>query len=202
MKKILLMVVVATMATVSARAQYGEEDFCRREIAVSYGGMSNSTWMSIGEALGTIIASFGQVAYDGGDFIGPIGAEYFYHDSPGIAYGAVGVFCRETKDMLVAKDKKGDCAINYITVMPAVKLDWFRRKNFGLYSKVAAGVCFRTRTEDTYISEPHHESKTDVRFNFQVSGIGIELGVPNFRAFAEGGFGEQGMLLAGLRCKF
>ena len=39
-------------------------------------------------------------------------------------------------------------------------------------------------------------------FNFQVSAIGVEVGSPKFRGFAELGYGEQGIALIGLRYKF
>ena len=45
----------------------------------------------------------------------------------------------------------------------------------------------------------------DVRlkhFNWQASLIGIEVGSPTVRGFAEVGMGEQGIVCAGLRCKF
>ena len=39
-------------------------------------------------------------------------------------------------------------------------------------------------------------------FNWQLSLIGVEAGSPYMRAFAELGFGEQGIVCAGLRYKF
>jgi hypothetical protein len=39
-------------------------------------------------------------------------------------------------------------------------------------------------------------------FNFQASLLGIEAGGQNVRGFVELGMGEQGVALAGIRCKF
>ena len=47
----------------------------------------------------------------------------------------------------------------------------------------------------------YNTDKTDFHFNWQVSLIGIEVG-KSLRGFAEGGFGEQGVLMLGLRYKF
>ena len=49
MKKFLVMVAVAMMTAVSVNAQSGYED-TKHEIGISYGAMSNTTWMSIGDA--------------------------------------------------------------------------------------------------------------------------------------------------------
>ena len=88
--------------------------------------------------------------------------------------------------------------------MPAVKMDWLRRKHFGMYSKVALGATLRT--ESTDYDDEHKEdemkSESNVHINCQVSLLGIEAGTTRLRAFAELGFGEQGTGLVGLRYKF
>ena len=103
MKKILVMVAVAMMTAVSVNAQSGYED-TKHEVGISYGAMSNTTWMSIGDAMGTIL-TFGAVKYDDGKFTGPIAVEYFYHVNPVIGVGAIGAYAHETKDILIANDK-------------------------------------------------------------------------------------------------
>ena len=204
MKKLVLMVVAAMMTTMSVNAQ-SDEPYLKHEIGVSYGTLSNSNWMSFGEALGSSIASFGQCSYNDGRFTGPIALEYYYHVNPVIGVGGVGVYALEKKDMMMLGDKVGDAKNTYISVMPSVKFNWLRKKYFGLYSKVAAGVCFRNQKEEFQVNptaERQSNSKNSVLFNFQMTGIGIEAGPANIRAFAEFGVGEQGAALIGLRCKF
>ena len=41
-----------------------------------------------------------------------------------------------------------------------------------------------------------------LRFNWQFSFIGVEVGSPYLRGFAELGTGEQGVVCAGIRYKF
>ncbi len=204
MKKLVLMAVAAMMATMSVNAQ-SDEQYLKHEIGVSYGTLSNSDWMSLGDAFGSITASFGQYTYNNGSFTGPIGLEYYYHINPVIGVGGVGVFASETKDIIMMNDKVGDAKNTYISVMPSVKFNWLRKKYFGMYSKVAAGVCIRTHKEDvqaTPSSPMRSDSSSSVLFNFQLTGIGIEAGPQNIRAFAEFGLGEQGVALAGIRVKF
>lgn len=201
MKKIMMMSAVAMMTAMSVQAQEGYDD-TKHEIGISYGGMSNSTWMSIGDALGTYLISVGTVRYEDGKFVGPIGLEYFYHVSPVVGLGAVGVYAQETKDMFIGNESYGDAKNTYISVMPAAKFNWLRKKYFGLYSKAAVGVIFATKKENYTKGNSENISKTNVDFNWQASILGIEAGSPNVRGFVELGVGEQGIGVAGLRCKF
>ena len=200
MKKFLIMVVVAMMAAVNVNAQSGYED-TKHEVGVSYGTFSNTTWMSIGDALGTVI-TLGAVRYEDGKFTGPIALEYFYHLSPVVGIGAIGAYARETKDIIFANENYGKAKNTFITVMPAAKFNWLRMKNFGMYSKLAAGLTFASKKEDYSKGNTPNQSESKVGFNFQVSAIGFEAGSENIRAFAELGVGEQGIILAGVRAKF
>ena len=199
MKKMILMVAVAMMTVMSVNAQ--SENYYKHEFAVSYGSIPNSAWMSLGDAMGTAMISLGTCSYDNGKFTGPISAEYFYHINPVIGVGGVFAYTQEKKDILFDKKVVGEAVSNFITVLPAVKFNWLRKKNFGLYSKVAAGATFRSR-ENKYNDGTPSVSDNHVVFNFQLTGIGIEAGAKNVWAFAEFGMGEQGMALAGVRFKF
>ena len=194
------MVVAAMMVATSVNAQ--NEEYLKHEIGISYGTMSNSTWMAIGDDIGTSVISFGSVRYDDGSFFGPIALEYFYHLNPVVGVGAVGAYARETKDMFFGNDHCGKAKSNFITVMPSVKFNWLRKPYLGLYSKVAAGVTFRSQKDDFTSNQHEDNSRNSVLFNFQLTGFGIEAGPKNVRAFAEFGVGEQGVALAGIRFKF
>ena len=71
MNKYLIMVTVAIMTAMNVNAQSGYED-TKHEIGITYGGMSTSTWGSIGETMGTLLGSLGTVSYDDGTFTGPM----------------------------------------------------------------------------------------------------------------------------------
>ena len=200
MKKILVMVAVALMAATSVNAQEGYDN-TKHEVGISYGALSNTTWMSLGDAMGTIL-TFGAVKYSDGKFTGPIAVEYFYHLNPIIGVGAIGAYAKETKDILVDNENYGEAKNSYVTVMPAAKFNWLRTKYFGMYSKVAAGLTFVSLKENYSKSGVENRSESKVGFNFQASALGIEAGSENIRAFAEFGVGEQGVILAGIRAKF
>ncbi len=78
--------------------------------------------------------------------------------------------------------------------MPAVKYNWLNRDRFSMYSKIALGVLIG-------IDSGADNDKTTAAFAWQASAVGAEFG-NSFRGFLELGFGEQGILVAGLRYKF
>ena len=81
-----------------------------------------------------------------------------------------------------------------------------RKTHFGLYSKAALGVILRAESFE-YIDYDtrnivHTDNGNALRFNWQFSFIGVEVGSPYLRGFAELGTGEQGVVCAGMRYKF
>ena len=177
MKKILLMVVAAMMATVSVNAQVE----WKNEIAIAYGGGSNTD----------IISTIGKGMFSGKqlNYWGPVSAEYFYRPlSNALGVGAVAAVggCKW--------EEGSDARTTYITVMPAIKYNWLTRSYVSWYSKVALGATIKA---DSGMGD----SGGEVAFNWQASLVGVEFGGA-FRGFVELGCGEQGIILGGLRYKF
>ena len=139
MKKIFLMVVAAMMATVNVNAQ--DE---KNEVGVFYGVESASNILSV------FTSAFSAAAGDQSSWWGPIGAEYYYHLTPGVAVGGVLAYasCKAEDD----KTKQKDLSETFITVMPSVKFNWLRKNNWGLYSTLCwcdVRLCLcRGRCED------------------------------------------------------
>lgn len=190
MKKIFLMVVAAMMATMNVNAQ--DE---KNEIGVFYGVGSASNIFS------AISGAFAAAAGDQSSWWGPIGAEYYYHLTPGVAVGGVAVYasCKAEDE----KTKQKDLSETFITVMPSVKFNWLRKKNFGMYSALSAGVMFASVSVEgaAKTADPNAKDETITSFMFQATALGIEFG-GNLRGFVEAGLGEKGTLCAGLRYKF
>ena len=143
--------------------------------------------------------------------------QYLHRISPNLKIGGA-VTYQHTSYTLSVKNK--DTGVydemaknrnNYITVMPTVKASWLDKKNFSLYSKVAAGVCIAFKDskvksgvsdEDAKTLLKEVETKKGTRFGYQVSPIGCEFGSKNIRAFVEVGYGFQGLGMAGLSIQF
>ena len=191
MRKIFVMAVAAMMATLSVNAQ----DF-KHEVGVFYGFDSASNIFSI------ITSAISAAAGDQSSFWGPVGVEYYYHVSPVVGLGAVASYagCKAEDD----KTRKDDLTESFFTVMPSVKFNWLRKKNFGMYSAVSAGVmfCSVSCNDNAKANDPKAKDETLTTFMFQATALGAEFGGEQFRGFAEIGVGEKGLLCAGLRYKF
>ena len=192
MKKILIMVVAAMMTTISVNAQ----DELKHEVGVFYGIGSASNLFS------AITSSISAAAGDQSSFWGPVGVEYYYHVSPVVALGGVGVIagCKAEDE----KTHKDDLSEKFITIMPSVKFNWLRKKHFGMYSGLSAGVMFLSLSVNDNAKNVDSGAKdeTIASFMFQATALGAEFGGEQFRGFVEAGLGEKGILCAGLRYKF
>lgn len=201
MKKYLIMAAAAIMTAVSVNAQSVE--YPKNEISVSYGYLSNSQWI---DGFETIFSSIFGERYDEDSekFIGPIAITYFHHVKDWIAVGAMGVYGHSSKDVVDgSKAIVGTGKNTYITIMPAVKLDWYRREHVGMYSKLALGATYRSESlKFNANSNRTNGDESSFHFNWQATVFGIEVGSPNVRGFFEGGVGEQGLASVGIRYKF
>ncbi len=183
MKKLLFF---AAMMVVSLTAN-AQNDELKNEIGVFYGFASASNIVS------TVGQAFNFSADDQTGFWGPIGVEYYHHVTPVVAVGAIGELagCKWSG--------KSDYKTTYITVMPSVKFNWLRKDHFGMYSSLSAGLMFASHSYNGSASDV--KSETQSKFMAHATAVGIEFGGA-FRGFAELGFGEKGVLCAGLRYKF
>lgn len=200
MKKILVMAAVAMMTATSIFAQ---DEQPRHEIGLSYGagvsligdGIANGLVNGIFDSLG------GRKNTNQTEF-GTIGLEYFYHlNNPRLAVGGIVTFSQFGEDVEKDDKKVGERRRTYISVMPAIKYYWVNKQHFGLYSKAAVGAMYATAKSENY---QDNTSSKDNSFYFmvQASLIGLEAGSNHVRGFFEAGCGEQGIFLAGLRCRF
>ena len=122
--------------------------------------------------------------------------------SYGIDSNSIVAFGQSTQDVMSGNYKIGESKNTYYTLMPAVKFDWLRKKHFGMYSKAAVGATLRNEKYNSDVSSSRDYNDSEVHVNWQASFLGIEVGSPTLRGFVELGTGEQGIILAGVRCKF
>ena len=187
---------ISAFLCVPAQAQ----DETRHEVSISYGVVPNSIWLDI---LDDVLSDVVGMKYERDGYVGPIALEYFYHTTPLVGVGAIATFVNDKKKGHNNDQITSQAVNSNFTIMPAVKFNWLRRANWGVYSKVAAGATFRHFSED-FNNNGNKNTLTDnkVLFNFQVSALGIETGIKNVVGYAELGIGEQGIGLVGIRYKF
>jgi len=187
-----MMVSVAMMTVVNVNAQDG----LKHEVGVFYGIGSASNVLSV------ITSSISAAAGNQSSFWGPIGVEYYYHVSPVVGLGAVAAYagCKAEDE----KTHKDDLSETFITIMPSVKFNWLSKKHFGMYSGLSAGIMFISVSpnDNAKANDSNAKDETLVSFMFQATALGAEFGGEQFRGFVEAGFGEKGVLCAGLRYKF
>ena len=198
MKKNLIMVAVAMMTAMNVSAQNGYNE-TKHEVAISAGALSNSQIIDVFENLGGALVG---AKFENETFTGPISAEYFYHVKNWLGVGGILAYGQNKQDVYLLGDKDGVSKNTYLTLMPAVKSDWLRKKNFGMYSKLAVGATMRNEKYDSYDASSKNSDDSEVHVNWQISLLGIEAGGPTIRGFIELGTGEQGIALVGLRYKF
>ncbi|MBR3080027.1 MAG: hypothetical protein IKH01_09510 [Prevotella sp.] len=186
MKKIFLMIAAAMMATVTVNAQ---NDELENEIGVYYGFGSASNIVS------SFTEAFIGAVGDQSSYWGPVGIEYYHHVTPVVAIGAMASIagCK-----VANKDGGDNYSERFITLMPAMKFNWFRRDHFGMYSGFAVGVLFYSGDTN---GDPKVQGDSKMSFMFQGTGIGFEVG-SKLRGFGEIGFGERGIFCFGARYKF
>ncbi|MBR6282981.1 MAG: hypothetical protein IKR25_01635 [Muribaculaceae bacterium] len=198
MKKIAVALMCMILATGTAVARNYDADEPKSEISVGYGLPLNASNMCEFLAAGWT-GGLSNKDLDKDRYVGPLTLEYFYHVTPVIGVGAVGVYSYH-KGVYVNAGTPEDQSSTYLTIMPSVKVNWLRRDNWGLYSKIAFGYSYCKYKN----AEEGKEARTDTGScaNFQASIIGAEVGGRSVRGFVELGFGEQGVGLAGVRFRF
>ena len=198
MKNFFLMVAVAMMTAMNVNAQNGYDE-TKHEVAITYGIDSNSQIIDAFESIGGALVG---AKFENESFTGPISAEYFYHVKNWLGVGGILAYGQNKQDVFLAGDKDGVSKNSYLTLMPAVKFDWLRKKHFGMYSKLAVGATLRNEKYDSNDNSSRDYDDNSMHVNWQVSLLGIEGGSPTIRGFLELGTGEQGIILAGVRYKF
>lgn len=219
---LLLLMLIGSSTAANAQIHYYDT---KHEVGVTIGAGSNSQifsglneltrilFTSTATAIfsgGTVIAS--EYSYGDEHYVPALSLEYYYHVSKVVGLGGFLAYNGMNRDMClrvqypssgkVTEEKSGEASFHNISLIPTAKFDWLRKKYFGLYSKVGIGVTVMKESQKGEGNDKTDFSNTMVIPNCQLSFLGMEVGSPNIRAFAELAIGEQGILLAGLKYKF
>ncbi len=193
MKKILLVVAIACMAT-SVFAQKTElrKDelrMLRHEVSVSYGAAVTTNWLDGFNDFWTGLFTDSDTSIQGW---GAITAGYNFRLTRNFSLGAQAVYSTNKNGF---KNSDLQFTNRYWSVMPNAKWNWLNLRIVTLYSRAAAGISFAKAKVDG------GESDTSTQFAFQVSPIGIEVG-GRLAGYAEAGIGVSGSIMAGVRYRF
>ncbi|MBR5062927.1 MAG: hypothetical protein IKX24_12415 [Prevotella sp.] len=206
--------------TLNVQAQYYDH---KHEVGISIGGGANTQIIggladimevAVDEMVSRAITA-GQVgghySYSDKSEFPALSVEYYYRLSKVVGIGGFLAYNDLKRDMYIdyqdaqgkktRSDKVGVAKRSNFSIIPAVKIDYLRKKNFGMYTKFGFGLSMMyEKQKDDEVGEVY--SHTDYNVNFQASLLGIEAGSPKLRGFLELGVGEQGLALIGARYKF
>ena len=178
-----------------------QESESKHEVSFGVGCLANSQILDLMTNLTGTTMTAGYVSYENEKFSIPLSVEFFYHINPLVGVGGIAVYSHGKRDMLYDGELQGRMKTNYYTFIPAVKFNWLRKKNWGLYSKAGLGVSVRNQKWNWYDASHTNDSDTDFILNFQGTPIGVECGNQYYWGFLELGMGEQGIVNAGIRIK-
>lgn len=211
MRKYLFVAVAAMMATVSISVS-GQNIYAdsKHEVGISSGFPSTSHIADLVRVINDVGRDDG-VMYDASN-LHSFTLEYFYRVKEWLGVGGMLIYgtgnpvATEIADGTPISEIKNGAKIaemknHYVSLMPTVKFDWIRRQYFGMYSKVGLG--FTSRHEQTLYSHytRSNEQASFLHLNGHLTLVGMDFGSPHFRGFFDLGFGEQGIILLGLRYK-
>ena len=177
---------ILLIAAMSATVSFAQTDY-RNDVSLSLGIASvTGIYNQITKAMTSLVDGLTEVDVEFSS-VGSVSAEYFHRMNDLVSLGGIVSY----NNLSVIEDGQLSQKVNYYSLLPAVKFQWYQRERFGTYTKIAAGATYKT------------DSTADpgLRFSFHLSLLGLEVG-KRLRAFSEFGIGEQGILILGLRYRF
>lgn len=195
MKKFILALSLAFL-TISPSLMAQETEDLRDEISVGYGYV---TLYQTAFVLGGVFATVFSAGYAHmGDFVMP-GALSIGYDRKLTDVCTIGAVSTYEYVSYTVRDKNNDVTDhskqNIVSIMPSLKLYWFRHPRFAMYSKIAGGGAASFAKSDD-------GGSATFTWAAQVSPISMEFGASALRGYVETGFGFQGLVSAGLRYRF
>ena len=205
--------IFAVLLIVLAVPSFGQEPMsgmdvrAADEISLSYGMVTVPDLANVLVAVFGTIFTMGLAKPDKLDCLGAVNIGYYHWLSGMFAVGGEGSFERIRLTFKQGDRENPNTNFDtYVSLMPSVKGMWLNRQHWGVYSKLSLGGMMHYRPAADYLdgegNTVHNPSKTEFYFACQCSPVGFEFGGNHWWGFIESGFGVQGGILGGVRCKF
>ena len=183
------------VALIIGSCAMGHSQDYKNEISVSYGQFTVPQFAYIFGGIFGVVFTAGHFDFENTIVTGTLGVEYNHWVNKWFGYGG-SVFGEYMTSDTYYKDSDGNKTSNgkynfgFANIMPTVRLRWFNKTHFGMYSKIGAGLglAFSDGCQPT--------------FSAQISPICMEFGGETFRGFFEAGVGMQGIVTAGVKKSF
>ena len=195
MKKLIVLVLVVLPFFSFAQYDSGFDSKGKIEIHVGYGLLTAPDIITVLSDVFTTALLPGMIEKVESKGFGTVfgGAEYYIsnHFTAGLQYShAAYEHTYDMDDHSVAKMNT-----QYHTILIRGKAIWLNQSIFQLYSTLAVGTTF-TKAENEL-----GDTKSNTAFAFHTSPVGVRIG-NHIAFFAEGGFGYQGLISAGISVRF
>ncbi len=202
MKKLIVFIVcglmfVLTMAQITDKPKH--------EISVSAGVLPLPDSRIFTDVLLAVI-TFGLVVPDDETSYGSYSLEYTYNHSDKLAFGVLAGYSANKstyKSGYNNMNYRSEEMRRYYYLMPTLKYIWSRHTHINFYSYLGFGAYFRNEKSISLDSSTDKVSYNDGFMPaIQITPIALEAGNNNIKFFTELGFGNKGLLCAGLRFGF
>lgn len=173
----------------------------KNEINVSYGTVTSS---EISELFSeTILTGFTGGLYSFKNFksTGAINVDYYRSASKRFKFGGAFIYEQFSREISFNKEFSGKTKNNYITVMPQIKFLYIAKPAFELYSGLGLGASLRNETFDPKETNTKKQKDSEIFMAFHANLLGIRVG-KKLGGFAEIGFGNKGLINAGISYRF
>lgn len=202
MKKIVVSI-LALLIILPAKAQ--NDSYPQHEWSISAGVLPSTDSRMFIDVLVAVL-TLGLVTPDDMTMYGSYSLEYTYHSSKRWAYGLVaGYSANKTiyKNGYKENSTKDESLRHYYYFMPTAKWTWSHKKHINFYSYAGLGLYYRNE-RITSLEKGNNDAKHNngIMPALQITPIGMEFGGERLKFFTDIGFGNKGLLNAGMRYKF
>jgi hypothetical protein len=190
MKKLLLILGLLVSFAVNTKAQV-----YKNEVSVVYSTFTVPQAVYVFGGVFGAMFSLGHFTFDNTIMSGALAFEYTHWVNNWFGYGG-SVYGEFMTADAYSVDKDGNKTPNgrfnmgFASLTPMAKFMWFNHPRFGMYSKIAAGLCVGFSEEPSFVPA------------VQVSPVCMEFGGGSWRGLVEIGIGMQGILAAGVKKSF
>ena len=178
----------------------------KNEVRISYGVLTSSELIQfLGEDFLATALTGGLYSPSNYRSSGAIGVDYYYKLSKRWSIGANFTFEELKKDVSYDKNRTvaGNSKNNYFTFMPQTRFSYLNNNGIELYSGLSLGASLRAEkfTPSKNETTLEGEDSSQLFLAFQANLLGIRVG-KKLGGFAELGFGNKGVINAGVSYKF
>lgn len=205
MKRIVLCCLFASMISTHSAFAVRHHD-----CSLSYGvGTHNEIVNGFANVVGTIF-TLGYADITDLKWSGAYNMRYAYHPVKFLGLGVTTSYQTSKGDIVEGSSKSkdsddrvvvGKAEGKYLAIMPSVSLNWFDFNYVCMYSKVAVGYSM-AKSKQTRFEPKEYKKTSEDHWAYQISPVALEVGSPLVRGFFELGFGHEGILAVGVKCKF